>query len=150
MLATATLPLSSSQIICTEITTSIFPLSLKSGTSSYFLEFWSASSNAARITDPDFKLQFVFKNTGFSWSLACAASEAKVTDKVRSNVLISMASLSAPDAGTHGPTIILVNRQSPRAPEANVRMVGVTSRLHSLTYDKILQACGACPEPSQH
>src|SRR5580698_1010358 len=96
MLATATLPLSSSQIICTEITTSIFPLSLKSGTNSYFFESWSASLNADRITDPDFKMQFVFKNTGFIWSLACAACEAKMTEKIRSNVLIVTASLSSP------------------------------------------------------
>jgi len=33
----------------------------KSGTSSYFFEFWSASLNADRITDPDCKVQFVTK-----------------------------------------------------------------------------------------
>ena len=77
MLATATFPLSSTQIIRATITTSISPLSLKSGASSYFFDFWSASANADRITDPDFKVQFVTKNTGFSWSLACEANEAR-------------------------------------------------------------------------
>src|SRR5579864_5799965 len=97
MLATATLPLSSTQSIRTVITTSIFPLSLKSDTSSYFFEFWSASLNADKITDPDFKVQFVTKNTGFSWSLACAASEATAINRVRNNVLIAAVSLSVPD-----------------------------------------------------
>src|SRR5579862_5398042 len=120
MLATATLPLSSSQSIVTEITVSIFPLSLKSGTSSYFLEFWSASSNAVRIADPDFKMQFVLINTGFGWSSACPASEAKETDKVRSNVLISTPFLSAPDAGTDGDNHTRNFGAARDAPEAKV------------------------------
>src|SRR5580692_2063641 len=99
MLATATLPLSSTQSIRSLITTSIFPLSVKSGTSSYLFESWRASLNADRIDDPDFKVQFVNKKTGFGWSLACPASEARATNRVRANVLIAMSPSQPPSAG---------------------------------------------------
>jgi hypothetical protein len=70
-------------------TTSIFPLSLRLGTISYLFEVWIASWNEESSGVEVSRSHVALTNTGFGESAAYAASQVRVTHRIRTRRFIS-------------------------------------------------------------